>query len=50
MPGRVIFDTRCERIADREEDVDVVVKAATWHDVEVGRKGEGWKGIVYLDL
>ena len=46
--GSLVADALCEEVdADR---VDTVVKAVTWHDVEVEERSDHWHAVVYLDL
>ena len=48
--GRLIVDALCEPLDPDGQQVETVVKAATYHDVLVEDQGDGWRAVVYLDL
>jgi len=49
-PGRLRAGTLCEPMDPERTPVETVVKAVTWHGLEVRRESDAWRGVVYLDL
>ena len=47
---RLEADTRCERFDPDCRLMDTVVKAVTFHGLEIKKEGARWRGVVYLDL
>ncbi|MBU0753881.1 MAG: archease [Planctomycetes bacterium] len=40
----------CENYDPLRTEIETVVKAVTWHGLEIQKTGKGWRGVVYLDL
>lgn len=47
---RLVAEALCEKPDLEKSPPDTVVKAVTWHGLEIEQKGDHWKGVVYLDL
>jgi SHS2 domain-containing protein len=46
--GCLVADALCEEMD--ENRVDTVVKAVTWHDLQLTEEFDHWRAVVYLDL